>query len=125
MISAGMARLGQVLTSWILAPDDVVLTITRNYNKKSAVVQLDQRVVNLTSGGRRDALKSVFYPLNWQQGDLMTKDNMQVVLASSKANAVSDSQLNIEWINQSSVEVNRFPGGDKWVIGKILNFAFS
>lgn len=113
MISARTARLGQVLNSWILAPDDVVLTINRNYNKKSAVVELEH------VGNSTNAVGKVFYPLNWQQGDLITKDNMQVVMAQSKLRMVSDQQqFSIEWVNQSRLEVDKFPGGDKWIIGK-------
>lgn len=122
MIPSKMGRVGQVLNSWILAPDDVVLTINRNYNKKSAVVELEHRAGNCTKTMMDDRqMGRIFYPLNWQQGDLITKDNMQVVMAQSKLRMVSEQQqFSIEWVNQSRLEVDKFPGGDKWIIGKIF-----
>ena len=77
-----------------MAPDNIILTMQRNYNKKSATIYI--------SSQKSLVKKALFYyPLNWQSGNLITNENKQEFMNAKNAILIKDN-LNVKWINQSN-----------------------
>jgi len=94
-------RFGRVLSSWMVAGDEVVVEMERNYNKKSARLVLGGGA----SGGE-------LYPVGWRSGVVATGGGAETKVAEVGV-------MRVSWVNQSLVEMEDMPGADRWIVGEL------
>jgi len=89
----------------MIAPDDVIVTLDRNYNKKSAKIKLNSDD-GLMMGG-------VWYPVGWRSGLVVSGESLETIGKIQKP-----SEIKVTWINQTLVEMSdNIPGANKWIVG--------